>query len=99
MAGPRPALVPNTCALASETAVGPIPAPRATLRKKLMAMASPRDRLGTTSRMAEKPQAVTVPDSAKYRGTDRKTTLYWGTLINRDTGRISRLEARQTPSL
>ena len=63
--GPNPAAEPNIWSLASATAVGPTPAPSATFRKKLTDMASPRERFGTTSKIAEKPQAVTMPDNAK----------------------------------
>jgi len=49
----------------SETAVGPRPAPTATLRKKLIDMARPREPAGTTCRIEAKPTAVTTPDRAK----------------------------------
>src|SRR5579862_2570810 len=44
--GPNPAFAANTCAPARATAVGPKPAPSATFRKKLIDIASPRERFG-----------------------------------------------------
>ena len=55
---------PNICSLATATAVGPTPAPTATFRKKLTDMATPRERFGTTSKIAEKPRRD-IPDKAK----------------------------------
>src|SRR6202042_1758435 len=88
--GPSPAFAVKTCAPATATAVGPSPAPNATFRKKLIDIASPRERFGTTSRIAEKPTAVTMPDSAKYSGTPARTRLKLGEFISSEAGKISR---------
>src|ERR1700689_668515 len=97
--GPNPCLAPNTCSPARATAVGPKPAPSATLRKKLIDIANPRDRFGTASRIAEKPTAVTIPDRAKYSGTLESTALKPGEFINKETGSINNPEHRHTRSL
>src|SRR2546423_438039 len=55
MAGPSPAAPPNPRSLTNATEVGPSPAPSATFRKKLTAIAKPRCRFGTTSSIEEKP--------------------------------------------
>src|SRR5580765_6708755 len=99
MAGPSPDSPPNRCLLAIATAVGPTAPPMATFRKKLMDMARPRERLGTTSSIAEKPHAVTIPDSAKYAGTDSMTRVALPALRDAATGRISAPATRQTSSL
>src|SRR5665213_3760781 len=99
MGGPRPAFAAKTCAPASATAVGPSPAPSAKLRKKLMDIASPRERFGTTSRIAEKPTAVTIPDRAKYKGTPASTRAKTGEFIRNETGKINRPEYTQIRSL
>src|SRR5437762_9805413 len=99
IAGPSPASPPNKCSLAMATAVGPTAAPTARFRKKVIDMARPRERLGTTSRIAEKPHAVTIPDSAKYAGTDSMTRLTLPALRDAATGSISAPATRQTSSL
>src|SRR5258708_20161782 len=97
--GPSPAFEANTWAPATATAVGPSPAPSATFRKKLIDIASPRERFGTTSRIAEKPPAVTMPDRAKYNGTPANTKLKIGEFIRSETGNINRPEYKHTRSL
>src|SRR5258708_28118009 len=97
--GPSPAFAPNTCAPATATTVGPSPAPSATFRKKLIDIASPRERFGTTSRIAEKPTAVTMPDRAKYNGTPASTKVKVGEFISSENGNINRPEYKQTRSL
>src|SRR5258708_16411412 len=64
-----------------------------------MDIASPRERFGTTSRIAEKPTAVTMPDRAKYNGTPANTKLKIGEFIRSETGNINRPEYKQTRSL
>src|SRR3954470_2511742 len=98
MAGPSPDSPPNRWSLAMATAVGPTAPPMATFRKKLMDMARPRERLGTTSRIAEKPHAVTMPDSAKYAGIESITRVTLAALRDAATGSISPPATRQTSS-
>ena len=68
------------------------------IQKKLIDIARPRERFGTTSRMAEKPHAVTIPDNAKYAGTENSTTVTCAALIAAATGRIDAPAMRQTLS-
>ena len=64
-----------------------------------MDIARPRDRFGTTSRIAEKPTAVTMPDRAKYSGTPASTRPKIGKFISSETGKINRPEYKHTRSL
>src|SRR5947207_7814160 len=98
IAGPSPAALPKPRSLTNATEVGPSPAPSATLKKKLTAIAKPRCRFGTTSSIEEKPQAVTIPDSAKYSGTAAITILTCAASMAQHTGRMTRLETRDRKS-
>src|SRR5471030_3063256 len=89
IAGPRPASAANSFWPANTTAVGPSPAPNATFRKKLIAMAKPRTRLGAASRIADRPDAVTTADSAKYSATPVITAVALGVLSNSATGSMA----------
>src|SRR5258708_8639168 len=97
--GPSPAFAANTWAPPTATAVGPSPAPSATFRKKLIDIASPRERFGTTSRIAEKPTAVTMPDRAKHNGTPASTKLKIGEYIRSETRKITQPKYKHTRSL